>query len=106
MKHTTGKIVRRYQCKILYIVGLSAGGILLVITCTKFRISFSCGLVYKLQSYLYFCVGVKLGVFLRKEHILKALNNMVLKRVFGNTESIKDDGLQYIFSTDYLLLLV
>ena len=62
----------------------------------KFRISFSCGLsetkktdVYKLQSYLYFCVGVKLGVILWKENVLKALNNIVLKGVFGDTESIK-----------------
>jgi len=51
-------------------------------------------------------MGVKLGVILRTEHTLKALNNIVLKRVFGSTESIKYDGLQYIFSTDYLLLLV
>jgi hypothetical protein len=34
-------------------------------------------------------MGVKLGVILRKEHTLKALNNIVFKRVFGNTESIK-----------------
>jgi hypothetical protein len=34
-------------------------------------------------------MGVKLGVILRKEHTLTTLNNIVLKRVFGNTESIK-----------------
>ena len=34
-------------------------------------------------------MGVKLGVILRKERTLKALNYKVLKRVFGNSESIK-----------------
>jgi hypothetical protein len=34
-------------------------------------------------------MGVKLGVILRKEHTLKAFNYKVLKRVSGNTESIK-----------------
>jgi hypothetical protein len=34
-------------------------------------------------------MGVKLGVVLRKENTLKALNNIVLKGIFGNTESIK-----------------
>ena len=35
-------------------------------------------------------MGVKHGVILRKEHRLKALNYKVLKRVFGNTDSIKE----------------
>jgi hypothetical protein len=34
-------------------------------------------------------MGVKLGVILRKEHTLKAINYKVLKRIFGNTESKK-----------------
>jgi hypothetical protein len=34
-------------------------------------------------------MGVRLGVILRKEHTLKALNNKVLRRVFGNTEALK-----------------
>jgi hypothetical protein len=34
--------------------------------------------------------GCEIGVILRKEHTLKVLNNEVLRRVFGNTETIKE----------------
>jgi hypothetical protein len=44
--------------------------------------------VYKLVLPL-LCMGVTLGLILREEHTVKALNNKVLKSVYGPTETVK-----------------
>lgn len=92
----TGKSVRRYQFKILYMVRLWAYGILLVIPYTLSFESHSLVASMKLKNWSLqitvsplFLYGCETWCYSEKRTILKALNYIVLKRIFINTESIK-----------------